>query len=195
VLASLGDLHLPGRHNVSNALAAMALARSVGVGPAAIASGVRGFAAGRHRNEVVATGGGVTWVDDSKATNPHAAAASLSAYPAVVWIAGGLLKGASVDDLVRANRDRLRAVVLIGRDRREIAAALVRHASDVPVVTIETEDTGGMDEAVLAANAFARAGDTVLLAPSAASMDMFRDYAERGDLFAAAARRAAGPAQ
>jgi UDP-N-acetylmuramoylalanine--D-glutamate ligase len=193
-VASRTDLRLPGEHNVSNALAAMALARSVGVPAAAIAAGLRGFEPGRHRNEVVATGGGVTWVDDSKATNPHAAAASLSAYPAVVWIAGGLLKGAAVDDLVARQAGRLRAAVLMGRDRDEIAAALARHATDVPVVTIETEDTRGMDEAVVAAGRLARPGDTVLLAPAAASMDMFRDYAERGDLFAAAARRVAGSA-
>jgi UDP-N-acetylmuramoylalanine--D-glutamate ligase len=195
VLAALGDLQLPGQHNVSNALAAIALARSVGVSARGIAAGLSGFVAGRHRNEVVAIAGDVTWVDDSKATNPHAAAASLSAYPAVVWIAGGLLKGASVEDLVIAHGSRLQGVVLIGQDRDEIAAALARHASDVPVVTIETEDTHGMDEAVGAAATLARPGDTVLLAPAAASMDMFRDYAERGDLFAAAARRIAGSAQ
>jgi UDP-N-acetylmuramoylalanine--D-glutamate ligase len=130
-------------------------------------------------------------VDDSKATNPHAAAASLSAYPSVVWIAGGLLKGADVDPLVAAQHDRLRAVVLIGRDRAQIARALARHAPDVPVVTVETDDTSGMDEAVHRAAELARPGDTVLMAPAAASMDMFRDYAERGERFAAAARRVA----
>ena len=187
-LADLADLPVPGTHNVSNALAASALALShAGVRPDAVREGLRRYAPGRHRNQVVATGGGIDWVDDSKATNPHAAAASLSAYPSVVWIAGGLLKGALVDELVAAQAHRLRGVVLIGRDRAAIAAALARHAPDVPVVTIDTEDTAGMDEAVRSAADLAQPGDTVLLAPAAASMDMFRDYAERGDRFAAAA--------
>jgi UDP-N-acetylmuramoylalanine--D-glutamate ligase len=189
-LVDVSDLQLPGSHNVANALAASALARQHGAPPAAIRAGLRSYAPGRHRNEIVATGGGVVWVNDSKATNPHAAAASLAAYDSVVWIAGGLLKGAAVDDLVAANAGRLRAVVLIGRDQAQIAAALARHATDVPVVTIDTHDTNGMDEAVAAAATLAQPGDTVLLAPAAASMDMFRDYAERGDRFVAAAERA-----
>jgi UDP-N-acetylmuramoylalanine--D-glutamate ligase len=191
VLAALDDLQLPGRHNVANALAASALARTQGVAPSAVRAGLRGYGPSRHRNEVVATGGGVSWVNDSKATNPHAAAASLSAYPSVVWIAGGLLKGAVVDDLVAENAHRLRAVVLIGRDRAVIARALARHAPDVPVVTVDTDDTGGMNEAVRVAATLAEPGDTVLLAPAAASMDMFRDYAERGEVFTGAARDAA----
>jgi UDP-N-acetylmuramoylalanine--D-glutamate ligase len=187
-LANLTDLRVPGTHNVSNALAASALALSnASVPPDAVREGLRRYTPGRHRNQVVASGGGIDWVDDSKATNPHAAAASLSAYPSVVWIAGGLLKGALVDELVEAQAHRLRGVVLIGRDREVLAAALARHAADVPVVTIDTDDTAGMDEAVRSAAALAQPGDTVLLAPAAASMDMFRDYAERGDRFAAAA--------
>jgi UDP-N-acetylmuramoylalanine--D-glutamate ligase len=191
VLAATDDLRLPGEHNLANALAAGALATVRGVEPGAVRAGLRAYAPGRHRNEVVVIGGGVSWVDDSKATNPHAAAASLSAYDSVVWIAGGLLKGASVDELVAAQSHRLRAAVLIGRDRAQIASALARHAPDVPVVTIDTDDTDGMNEAVHAAATLAQPGDTVLLAPAAASMDMFRDYAERGDRFAAAARDAA----
>jgi UDP-N-acetylmuramoylalanine--D-glutamate ligase len=191
VLAEISDLRVPGLHNVSNALAAAALARSHGVAPAAVRAGLSAYEPGRHRNEVVVQRGGVTWVNDSKATNPHAAAASLAAYDSVVWIAGGLLKGAAVDDLIVSHAARLRAVVLIGRDRAVIASALARHAPDVPVVTIDTDDTGGMDEAVRAAATFAQPGDTVLLAPAAASMDMFGDYAERGDRFAAAAWDAA----
>jgi len=192
VLAAVGDVVVPGRHNVGNALAAAALARTRSVARSAVRSGLQAYAPGPHRNEVVAVGGGVRWVDDSKATNPHAAAASLSAYENVVWIAGGLLKGTDVDELVAGQSHRLKAVVLIGQDRGEIAAALARHAPDVPVVTIDTEDTEGMDEAVRAAAALAAPGDTVLLAPAAASMDMFQDYAERGERFATAARHAAG---
>jgi UDP-N-acetylmuramoylalanine--D-glutamate ligase len=129
---------------------------------------------------------GVTYVDDSKATNPHAAVASLRAYPSVVWIAGGLAKGATFDDLVLRTRDRLRAAVLLGRDRAVVRAALARHAPDLPVVEVASTETGAMDDAVRAAASLAVAGDTVLLAPGCASMDLFRDYAARGDAFAAA---------
>ena len=192
-LVALSDLAVSGPHNVANAVAAAAAARVLGlvkkVPWTAVRDGLLAFRPGHHRNEVVAQSGGVTWVDDSKATNPHAAAASLSAYPSVVWIAGGLLKGADVAPVVAEHAGRLRGVVLIGRDRAEIAQALARHAPDVPVVTVVTQDTGGMDEAVQAAAELAQPGDTVLLAPAAASMDMFRDYADRGDRYAAAVRR------
>ena len=135
----------------------------------------------------MATSGGVDYVDDSKATNPHAAAASLRAFDRVVWVAGGLAKGATFDDLVRQTAGRLRGAVLMGADRALIAEALARHAPDVPVVDVAGTDTGAMDDVVRAAAALARPGDTVLLAPACASMDMFRDYAARGDAFAAAA--------
>jgi UDP-N-acetylmuramoylalanine--D-glutamate ligase len=193
-LADLADLAVSGPHNVANAVAAAGAAQVFGLAHhlpwSAVGEGLRAYRPGRHRNELVASGGDVDWVDDSKATNPHAAAASLAAYPSVVWIAGGLLKGATVDDVVAEHAGRLRAAVLIGRDREVIARALARHAPDVPVVMVETQDTDGMDEAVRAAADLARPGDTVLLAPAAASMDMFRDYAERGDRFAAAAQAA-----
>ncbi len=187
-LLAVDDLPVRGPHNVANALAAAALARAHGVGVAAVADGLRAFQAEPHRNALVATRGGIAWVDDSKATNPHAAAASLAAYDSVVWIAGGLLKGADVDALVRGAAPRLRAAVLLGTDRRALADALARHAPQVPVVEVDRLDTGAMPDVVTAAARLARPGDTVLLAPAAASMDCFRDYAERGDLFAAAAR-------
>ena len=187
-LLPLEELQLHGPHNVANALAAAALARAIDVPVEAVRGGLAGFAPGRHRNELVASVDEVAFVDDSKATNPHAAAASLSAYTHVVWVAGGLLKGADVDELVAANAARLRAVVLLGRDRARIAEALARHAPDVPVVDLEATDTGVMQTAVHRAASLARPGDTVLLAPTAASWDIFRDYGERGDLFAAAAR-------
>lgn len=176
-----------GPHNIANALAAAALARADGVDPAAIGAALASFRPGAHRNVTVGRRGGVRYVDDSKATNPHAAAASLRAYPSVVWIAGGLNKGLEFDDLVVSARHGLRAVVLIGQCADEVAAALARHAPDVPV-----ERAAGMDDAVEAAAKLAAPGDTVLLAPAAASMDMFRDYAERGDLFAAAVRARGG---
>jgi UDP-N-acetylmuramoylalanine--D-glutamate ligase len=192
-LAPVADVRPAGPHNVANALAAAALARAHGVGPAAIHDGLRAFVPDRHRNERVAELAGVTYVDDSKATNPHAAAASLTSYQPVVWIAGGLLKGAPVDELVAAVAPRLAGAVLLGRDRAVLAAAIGRHAPNLPVVTVSRTDDGAMSEVVGAAAGLARAGDTVLLAPAAASMDMFRDYGARGDAFAAAVRALAGP--
>ena len=188
VVATLDDVRVPGAHNVANALAAAALARSYGVPAQAVADGLRAFAPDPHRNAAVGEVAGVAWVDDSKATNPHAAAASLAAYPSVVWIAGGLLKGADVDDLVRTAAPRLRGVVVLGTDRRPFLEALGRHAPDLPVEVVDRLDTGAMSDAVARARVLARPGDTVLLAPAAASMDCFRDYRERGELFAAAVR-------
>jgi UDP-N-acetylmuramoylalanine--D-glutamate ligase len=187
-LAEVGDVRPAAPHNVANALAAAALARAYGVPAVAVRDGLRGFRPGGHRIALVGTAGGVDYVDDSKATNPHAAAASLRAFDRVVWVAGGLAKGATFDTLVEQTAGRLRGVVLMGADRALIAEALARHAPDVPVVDVAGTDTGAMDDVVRAAAAFARPGDTVLLAPACASMDMFRDYAARGDAFAAAAR-------
>jgi UDP-N-acetylmuramoylalanine--D-glutamate ligase len=216
-----------GPSGLTDALAAAALARAHGVPPAAIAAGLAAFRPGGHRGAVVARVEGVAYVNDSKATNPHAAAAALTAAAAgqagptaaapgtaggttatagtaagrtvaasaargaVVWIAGGLLKGASVDALVAAHGPGLRAVVVIGTDRAEIVSAMRRHAPDVPVVEVTPGDddamAGIMTAAVRRAAALARPGDTVLLAPAAASMDQFTDYAARGDAFAASA--------
>ena len=200
-LAAVADVAPPGPPGEANALAAAALARAHGVSPEAVAAGLRAVAPGPHRGAVVAEAGGVRWVDDSKATNPHAAAASLAAHPSVVWVAGGLLKGADVTDVVVAHRGRLAGAVVLGRDRAVVAAALARHAPEVPVLDAGGGDDGpvsepehGMLAAARAAATLARPGDTVLLAPAAASMDMFRDYAARGDAFAAAARTVAGGA-
>jgi len=141
-----------------------------------------------HRNEPVADVSGVRYVDDSKATNPHAALASLTSYDRVVWIAGGLLKGAPVDELVAQVAARLAGAVLLGADRAALATAIARHAPSLPVVTVSRTDDGAMSEVVEAAAGLAGPGDTVLLAPAAASMDMFRDYKARGDAFVAAVR-------
>jgi UDP-N-acetylmuramoylalanine--D-glutamate ligase len=178
-----------GPHNVANALAASALARAHGATADAVASGLRAFVPDPHRNQVVEIRGGVQWVDDSKATNPHAAHASLRAYDRIVWIAGGQLKGAPVAELVAAVSDRLVGVVLLGADRAQIADALRRHAPDLPVIDVSNTDDGAMTEVVRAAAGLARPGDTVLLAPAAASYDMFTGYAARGDAFAAAIGR------
>jgi UDP-N-acetylmuramoylalanine--D-glutamate ligase len=125
-------------------------------------------------------------VVDSKATNPHAAQASLLAYEHVVWIAGGQAKGATFDELVVAARERLRGVVLLGQDKLVIAEALARHAPDVPTITVEATDTGAMEIVVGEAAKLAQVGDTVLLAPGCASWDMFANYGARGDAFAEA---------
>ena len=186
-----GDAPEPAPHLVANALAAAALARAHGVPAAAVGAGLRAFTPEAHRIAEVGTVRGLRWVDDSKATNPHAARASLAAYEHVVWVAGGLLKGADVDDLVAGAAVRLRGVVLIGRDRAAIAEALARHAPDVPVVDVDRTDTGAMDFVVREALALAHEGDVVLLAPAAASMDMFTDYGARGDAFVGAVRRLA----
>ncbi|HEV7935400.1 MAG TPA: UDP-N-acetylmuramoyl-L-alanine--D-glutamate ligase [Actinomadura sp.] len=190
-LAELADVRPFAPHNVANALAAAALARAYGVPPEAVREGLRAFVPDRHRIEHIATVGEVEYVNDSKATQSHAAAASLAAYSSVVWIAGGLLKGLDVEDLVRSSAGRLRGVVLMGRDRARIAEALARHAPNIPVVDVPDQHTGAMDRVVTEAARLALPGDTVLLAPAGASFDMFADYPARGDAFAAAVRRLA----
>ena len=194
ILAKVSDVRPAAPHNVANALAAAALARAYGVPPGAVAAGLHAFQPEPHRITLVARVGDVTYVDDSKATNPHAAAASLAAYPSVVWVAGGMLRGAAadIDDLVAGAAGRLRAAVLLGRDRGIVAQALARHAPDVPVVELAGTDTGIMERVVSEAAAAAAPGDTVLLAPAAASLDMFANYGARGDAFAAAVRALAG---
>ncbi|GAA5173224.1 UDP-N-acetylmuramoyl-L-alanine--D-glutamate ligase [Amycolatopsis dongchuanensis] len=187
-LCTVSDVRPAGPHNVANALAAAALARAYGVSTEAVAKGLREFQPGAHRAVEVGEVDGVRYINDSKATNPHAAAGSLLAHPDVVWIAGGLLKGAHVDDLVAAVADRLRGAVLLGTDSGVIAAALARHAPNVPVRTVPPGHDEPMSAAVEAARVLARPGDVVLLAPAAASMDLFRDYAHRGNAFAEAVR-------
>jgi UDP-N-acetylmuramoylalanine--D-glutamate ligase len=178
-----------GAHNVTNALAASALALAAGVDSGAIAAGLRSFRPGGHRNVLIATVGGVSYVDDSKATNPHAAEASLLAYRRVIWVAGGLLKGTSVDELLERVHDRLAGAVLLGVDAMIIEAALARHAPNVRRITVVGRNDGVMDQVVRAAAEMAQPGDVVLLAPAAASLDMFTSYAARGDAFAESVHR------
>jgi UDP-N-acetylmuramoylalanine--D-glutamate ligase len=193
VLIPAEEIRPAGAHNVANALAAAALARAHGVRPDAVVAGLRDFVPDPHRNQLLLTRGGVGWVDDSKATNPHAALASLTAYDRVVWITGGQLKDAPVEELVGAVAGRLVGVVLLGADRAAIADALRRHAPDVPMIDVSSTDHGAMTEVVRAAAGLARPGDTVLLAPAAASYDMFSGYAERGAAFEAAVRALGAP--
>lgn len=185
-LASVTDVHPSAPHQVANALAAAALARAWGVPPEAVREGLRSFHPAAHRISTVAVVDQVTYIDDSKATNAHAAQTSLLAFDPVVWIAGGMAKGQTYDDLVQQVRGNLRGVVLLGVDRAVIAEALARHASDVPVIDIATTDTRAMTEVVQAARTLAQPGDTVLLAPGCASWDMYRNFGHRGDEFAAA---------
>ncbi len=185
-LATVDDVRPPVPHQIANALAAAAMARSFDVQPRHIGMGLRQFEPAGHRIAEVGRVDGVLYIDDSKATNAHAADMSLRAYDPVVWIAGGLAKGQSFDDLVQRHAQRLRAVVLLGADRELILAALRRHAPDVPVEVVTGTDTGAMHEVVTRAAGLAQAGDTVLLAPGCASWDMFTDYAQRGREFAAA---------
>ncbi|MEO6505512.1 MAG: UDP-N-acetylmuramoyl-L-alanine--D-glutamate ligase [Terrimesophilobacter sp.] len=183
-LAAVG---LDSPHMVQNVLAASALALSVGTSAGAIRTALGAFRIDHHRTEVVAERDGLRWVDDSKATNPHAAHAALASCPSVVWIVGGLLKGVDVNHLVESEAGRLRAAVVIGADRHELVAAFARHAPALPVFEVDTVDTEQvMPTAVRLSAAVARSGDTVLLAPAAASMDQFKNYADRGARFAAA---------
>ncbi|MEJ8634434.1 UDP-N-acetylmuramoyl-L-alanine--D-glutamate ligase [Streptomyces sp. NPDC006475] len=187
-LAEVTDVNPPAPHNIANALAAAALARAYGVPAAAVRDGLRAFRPDPHRIEKVADVDSVAWIDDSKATNTHAAEASLASYDPIVWIAGGLAKGATFDELVEKSAKRLRGVVLVGADRALIREALARHAPEVPVVDLDRTDTGAMSAAVREAAQLARPGDTVLLAPACASMDMFANYNKRGEAFADAVR-------
>ncbi|WP_061212241.1 UDP-N-acetylmuramoyl-L-alanine--D-glutamate ligase [Dermabacter hominis] len=194
-VAHLGPHGAP-PHVALNALFAAGLARSFGVEPIHVREGLAAYRAGEHRSEIVHVEGGVAFIDDSKATNPDSAAAALSAAQSVVWIAGGDAKGADLHSLVAAQAERLKSVVLIGRDPAPFTAALDDNAPDVPRVWIDPEKYGDtralMQAAVTEAASHASDGDVVLLAPAAASIDQFTNYAERGNLFAEAARGLGG---
>ncbi len=190
MFAELADVKPAIPHSVSNTMAAAGLARAVGVSHENIRTAVQGFRPGRHRIETVYEADSITWVDDSKATNPHAAAASLMSHESVVWIAGGLAKGASMDALVEKTAKRIKAAILIGTDRGEIEKALITYCPEIPRVLIDGQSPQEiMQKVVESARGFVSAGDTVLLAPACASMDQFRSYADRGDSFAQAVKK------
>lgn len=193
-LFELADIKPAVPHNVLNAMAAAGLARSVGASAKSITAAVKKFRLDHHRLEVVAEKDGITWIDDSKATNPHAAVAALQSQLSSIWIAGGLAKGASMDDLVERCKSRIKAAILIGADAPLIEAALRKYAPEIPVASIDPALKGldVMRRAVALAHIHARTGDVVLLAPACASMDQFKNYAERGDFFATAVKEKIG---
>ena len=190
-------------HLLADALAALALVIGYGADVEQCLAALRDFTPSGHRIQTVATarvpkdnGGEVTgdirFVDDSKATNAHAASASLGSFPhkSVVWIAGGLAKGADFAELVAQRADVIKAAVIIGKDREPMRTAFRASAPDIPVTYIDPDDNACvMARAVQQAGAYAHQGDVVLMAPACASMDQFISYADRGEQFAAQARR------
>ncbi len=174
------------KHLRANIAAATALARSVGVAASDIAQALREFRIAGHRIELVAERNGIFFVDDSKATNAHAADASLSSFDSVVWIVGGLLKGVDPEPLIKKHGSRLRGAVIIGKDTLLLEQLFAKLNPELDVVVIREERP--MEQAVASAAAMAMPGDAVLLAPAAASMDQFKDYEDRGNQFQTAVR-------
>ena len=160
-LAEVSDLAINAKHNIENALAAAALARAHGIEPRHIRDGLRTWKPAAHRIAQVAKINEVSYVDDSKATNTHAAMTSLTAYESVVWIAGGMAKGQDFDQLVIDCASRIKGVVLLGIDQDHIAKALATHAPQIPVVKISNAEPDAMFEVVEVASGMATAGDTV----------------------------------
>jgi len=200
MFCELAEVQPTAPHTVSNSLAAAGLARSIGVSHEVIREAIKSFKPGRHRIELVLENDGIRWIDDSKATNPHAAQASVMAELSVVWVAGGLAKGADMGDLIAQVGKRLRGVVLIGTDRELFANELARDFPSVPLVRVDPKidhdrtsaENDFMNRVVLEASRLARSGDAVLLAPACASMDQFISYSDRGDRFAKAVREIVG---
>ena len=191
-LFELGDVTPSVGHNVSNAMAAAALARSVGAKPDAIAQGLRNFKLDHHRLEVVHKNSGITFINDSKATNPHAAIAALYSQMESIWIAGGLAKGAAMDELAQRCKSRIKAAILIGSDAPIIKAALLKQSPNLAIYTTDLSLKGidVMHSVMSIVKEIAVSGDVVLLAPACASMDQFKNYADRGESFTLAARQA-----
>ncbi|WP_338401772.1 UDP-N-acetylmuramoyl-L-alanine--D-glutamate ligase [Flaviflexus huanghaiensis] len=183
-LAHLAHGEVP-LHLLSDAMMAAGLVRAAGIEPSAVRSALRRFSMGEHRIETVAVTDGITWIDDSKATNAHAARASIRAQEdgSVVWIAGGVSKGAEFASLVADIAPKLRAAVVIGVDQAPLLQALKSQAPGVPVTAIPPGSATVMAEAVSAARAHAGPSAVVMLAPACASWDQFVSYADRGTQF------------
>ncbi len=187
-LAHLDDIAQIGvvtPHLLANVAAAVAIARACGVEADDIRAAIREFKLDKHRIEFVARIDDVIYFDDSKATNAHAASASLEAFENVIWIVGGLLKGVDIAPLVAEHAARIKAAIVIGKERDLVHEALKLHAPQIQIFDIE-DGPAVMENAVAKAKQIAVAGDIVLLAPAAASMDQFKDYADRGNQFAKA---------
>ena len=197
MFAELNEVTPTVPHSVANALAASGLARTAGVSHEAIRAAIKEFSPGRHRIEKILERDGITWINDSKATNPHAASASIMSALSVIWIAGGLAKGATMQDLVTRIKSRVRIAILIGEDRELIAAALSENAPHIEIIRVDTPadyvkggaDNSLMEKVIRLAHQRAVSGDTVLLAPACASMDQFISYGDRGDRFRAAVEK------
>jgi UDP-N-acetylmuramoylalanine--D-glutamate ligase len=200
MFCELNEVQPTAPHSVSNALAAAGLTRAVGVDHEVIRGAIKKYRPGRHRIELVLAQNGIRWIDDSKATNPHAAQASLMSELSVVWIAGGLAKGAEMSDLITQVGSRLRGVVLIGTDRELIAQELQSKFPNVALIRVDPKpghdrssaNNEFMNQIVTEAKQLAKDGDAVLLAPACASMDQFVSYGDRGDRFAKSVREIVG---
>ena len=179
-------------HLLADAMTALALTLGMGVDLDKALAALKAFAPGGHRIQTVATaatgdGGSIRFIDDSKATNAHAARASLSSFApkSVVWIAGGLAKGSRFEQLVADQAHTIKAAVIIGKDQKPMLEAFAASAPGIPLTVIEPEPSDTvMARAVDAAGAYAGTGDVVLMAPACASMDQFVSYADRGTQFA-----------
>lgn len=204
-----------------DALGAIALVRTLDIPTEPITQALSSFVTAAHRGQIVASRNGVDFVDNSKATNPHAAISAINdicaVYPAsrIIWIAGGQLKGADISQLITFAASRISSVIIFGVDGRQIVEAFLQHASDIPVFWLVSEDDSSdgldyysgrfgidhkqlhiervsgiwqgahvMEIAVHIARQIAQRGDVVLLAPAAASLDLFSGYGQRGDIFA-----------
>lgn len=184
-LLGADEMRLPGRHNLSNALAALALGQAAGLPMSAMVQTLRVFPGLPHRTQWVADVGGVRWFNDSKATNIGAALAAIQGIPGpLVWIAGGRGKGADFTELAAGMEGRVRAAVLIGEDAPLLAEALRSR--------VRCEFATDMEAAVRQAGRLAQPGDAVLLSPACASFDMFSGYAERGEAFMRAVKHVGG---
>ena len=184
-ICQLNDVQPTVPHAVANTLAAAGVARAVGADLESIQTAIREYKPGRHRIELALEKNGIRWINDSKATNPHAAQASLFSTTKSIWIAGGLAKGAQFEDLISKCKSRIKAALLIGTDRSLIATELAKHG--IEFYLIDGENV--METVVQKAIELADAGDTVLLAPACASMDQFKNYSDRGDQFIAAVKK------